>query len=68
MIIIRYNIEDLDTTTEVYRNLCEVLNDEQVIALPQDWDILFNYSTSDLYYYKEMIENAIHDKEIAEEY
>lgn len=66
MIIIRYNIEDLDTTTEVYRNLCEALKDEQVIALPQDWDILFNCSTSDLYYYKEMIENAIHDKEVAE--
>lgn len=68
MIVIRYNIEDLDTTTEIYRNLCEVLKDEQVIALLQDWDILFNCSTSDLYYYKEMIENAIHDKEIAEEY
>lgn len=68
MIIIRYNIEDLDTTNEIYHMIHESLKNEQVIALPQDWDILFNCSTSDLYYYKEMIENAIHDKEIAEEY
>lgn len=68
MIIIRYSLNDgIDQVEEIYHNL-RALNfkDEEVICLPQDWDILFNCSTADLYYYKEMIENAIHDKEVAE--
>lgn len=66
MIIIRCNLND-DAERAIYSNLCKFnFKDEEVICLPQDWDILFNCSTADLYYFKEMIENAIHDKEVAE--
>ncbi len=64
MIIVRYSLNDsIDQITELRK-----LNfkDEEMIFLPQDWDILFNCSTADLYYFKKMIENAIHDKEVAE--
>ena len=68
MIIVRYSLNDgIDQVTEIYHNLRELnFKDEEIIFLPQDWDILFNCSTADLYYFKEMIENAIHDKEVAE--
>lgn len=68
MIIVRYDINDgIDEVNEMYYQLRKLdLKGEALIFLPQDWDILFNCSTADLYYYKEMIENAIHDKEIAE--
>jgi len=68
MIIIRYNTNDgIDQVAEVYHVLREHnFKDEEVICLPQDWDILFNCSTADLYYYRDMIENIIHDKEVAE--
>lgn len=68
MIIVRYNTNDgIDKVNEVYYQLRNLeLKDEALIFLPQDWDILFNCSTADLYYFKEMIENAIHDKEVAE--
>ncbi len=67
MIIIRYSLNDsLDQISEIYSNLRLNFKDEKVICLPQDWDILFNGCTADLYYFKEMIENAIHDKEVAE--
>lgn len=68
MIIVRYNInDDIDEVNERYYQLRKLdLKGEELIFLPQDWDILFNCSTADLYYYKSMIENAIHDKEVAE--
>lgn len=68
MIIIRYSLNNsVGQIAEIYHNI-RALNfkDEEIICLPQDWDILFNCSTADLYYVKEMIENAIHDKEVAE--
>lgn len=68
MIIVRYNPnDDIDEVNERYYQLRKLnLTGETLIFLPQDWDILFNCSITDLQYYKEIIENAIHEKEIAE--
>ena len=68
MIIVRYNLNNgIDQVAEICRNLRECnFKDEEIIFFPQDWDILFNCSTADLYYFREMIENAIHNKEFAE--
>ncbi len=68
MIIVRYNLnDDIDQVAEICYSLRELnFKDEKIIFVPQDWDILFNCSIADLYYFKSMIENAIHDKEVAE--
>ncbi len=68
MIIVRYDTnDDIDEVNEMYYQMRKLdLKDETLIFLPQNWDVLFNCSTADLYYFKEMIENAIHDKEAAE--
>ena len=68
MIIVRYDINDgINEVREIYYELQKLdLKDKKILFLPQDFDILFNCSTADLYYFKEQIENAIHDKEVAE--
>ena len=67
MIIVRYSTNDgFDQVNKIYQTFQKLDLKEEIIFLPQDWDILFNCSTADLYYYKDMIENAIHDKDIAE--
>lgn len=65
MIIVRYNNnDDIDKVNEMYYQLRKLdLKGEVLIFFPQDWDILFNCSMTDLYHYKEMIESAINRKE-----
>ena len=69
MIIVRYNSNStsFEEINESFLCLKKEFPDEKILALPQDWDILFNCSTSDLYYYKKMIEDIIHDKDLCEE-
>lgn len=65
MIIVRYNLNDnIDQVVEICRNLRELnFKDEEIIFFPQDWDILFNCSITDLQYFKGIIERAINRKE-----
>lgn len=65
MIIVRYGLNDgIDQVNEIYHNLRKLnFKDEEVIFLPQDWDILFNCSIADLQYYKRIIERVIDRKE-----
>jgi len=64
MIIVRYDINDgIDRVNEMYKAFQKFGFKEEVIFLPQDWDILFNCSVIDLQYYKRMIEGAIYRKE-----
>lgn len=64
MIIVRYNINDgIDLVNDMYEAFKKFGFKEEVIFLPQDWDILFNCSVIDLQYYKRMIEGAIYRKE-----
>lgn len=66
MIILRYD----DTTyspEEIieYSNGLKEITEEEVIALPQEWDILFNCSTAELYDFIDHIKEIIKQKEIA---
>ena len=64
MIIVRYSTNDgIDQVNEMYQTFQKFGFKEEVIFLPQDWDILFNCSVIDLQYYKRMIEGAIYRKE-----
>lgn len=64
MIIVRYSTNDgIDQVYEIYKSFQKLGLKEEVIFLPQDWDILFNCSVIDLQYYKRMIEGAIYRKE-----
>lgn len=64
MIIVRYSTNDgIDQVNEMYQAFQKFGFKEEVIFLPQDWDILFNCSVIDLQYYKRMIEGAIYRKE-----
>lgn len=64
MIIVRYSTNDgIDQVNEIYQAFQKFGFKEEVIFLPQDWDILFNCSVIDLQYYKRMIEGAIYRKE-----
>lgn len=64
MIIVRYSTKDgIDQVHEIYKGFQKLGLEEEVIFLPQDWDILFNCSVIDLQYYKRMIEGVIHRKE-----
>jgi len=70
MVIIRYNLntEGFEDIYEKSKIIKEQLNDEEVLVIPQDWDILFNCTTADLYAIKEHIEHLIHEKELCEEF
>lgn len=64
MIIVRYSTNDgLNRVNEIYQEFQKLNLKEEVIFLPQDWDILFNCSIADLQYYKRMIERVINRKE-----
>lgn len=64
MIIVRYSTNDgINQVYEIYKSFQKLGLEEEVIFLPQDWDILFNCSVIDLQYYKRMIEGAIYRKE-----
>ena len=64
MIIVRYDINDgIDRVNDMYEAFKKFDFKEEVIFLPQDWDILFNCSVVDLQYYKRIIEGAIYRKE-----
>ena len=68
MVIIRYNTEktSLDEAYNICNFIKEQLFTEEIIALPQDWDILFNCSTAELYYFKQQIEQLIRAKDMIE--
>lgn len=68
MIVLRYNADKFDPEemTSYYKWLKETTK-EEVIALPTDWDILFNCSTADLYGFIEHIKEIIRQKEVANE-
>ena len=68
MTILKYDTDKcgLDQVQNVYFYLKEHL-DEDIIAIPKEWDILLDCSTSELYNLIEEIENIIRKKEFINE-
>lgn len=68
MIIIRYDENYGPDKVINYYNYIETLfPEEKILTIPQEWDILFNCSTADLYNFIDEIKEIIRQKEVANE-
>ena len=68
MIVVKYNTDKFfpEDINQYYSWLKENTK-EEVIFFPQDWDILFDCSTAELYGFIDNIKEIIRQKEVANE-
>lgn len=66
MIVIKYTENyGPEEVVNYYNYIKTLFPEEECLVIPQDWDILFNYSTAELYIFMDYIKEIIRKKEIA---
>lgn len=67
MIVIKYSDETVhETLYNIIQNI-RTLTNEQVIAIPQDWEAFTDYSSQELLRIRNQIDEALRRKEIINE-
>ena len=67
MIVIKYSDETVDETLYNIIQSIRTLTNEQVIAIPQDWEAFTDYSSQELLRIRNQIDEALRRKEIINE-
>ena len=67
MIVIKYSDETVDETLYNIIQSIRTLTNEQVIAIPQDWEAFTDYSSQELLRIRDQIDEALRRKEIINE-
>ena len=67
MIVIKYSDETVHETLYNIIQSIRTLTNEQVIAIPQDWEAFTDYSSQELLRIRDQIDEALRRKEIINE-
>lgn len=67
MIVIKYSDETVHETLYNIIQSIRTLTNEQVIAIPQDWEAFTDYSSQELLRIRNQIDEALRRKEIINE-